>query len=372
MRAMRNYWSVLILFYAASANAQFVKNSGLTVINSASVSVNGDWDNQSSSMVNDGIITLTDNWTSVAGYSSSSTGEFILTNTVTKQFNHNGQSVSFFTKNGAGDTQVNNRLTVRNNLKLQNGVLSMTGSVDTLVIAANAVITANSTSYVAGKIARYGTGDLFFPVSKGSNYLPITIYQLAGTSPRVTISVEDAPLGYTAGVNVSSLTSFPYAWRSAAVGADTATFIEIELPTAIASPAPNIVVRKAGGKTYSGMGAQSLFTTNGVTKIKSNTQGLRGLFSVGIASLVTGGLEASPSSLIEVFPNPVADWLTISFGNASGSKEVSVYHLDGKRTTSQIFFGEVAKFNVADYAQGIYILKISSENSVRVVRFAKQ
>src|SRR5688572_11604009 len=122
---MRRYWFIILLGIASSAQAQFVKNSGLNVINSAKVRVNGDWDNQNSNILNHDTITLTDNWTSTSGYDPNGTGGFVLTNTDTKQFNHHGQQVRYLFKSGPGITEVNNNLIVEYNLQLQNGLLAM-------------------------------------------------------------------------------------------------------------------------------------------------------------------------------------------------------------------------------------------------------
>jgi hypothetical protein len=282
---MRNYWLVIFLFCIGTAQAQFVRNSGLSVINSANVAVNSDWDNQNHSITNNGTITLSDNWTSTGGYNPAGTGGFVLTNTVTKQFNHNKQFVAILTKNGAGITQVNDRLIIKNNLTLTNGLLSM-GVNDTLVMQTNVVATATPNSYVVGKVTRYGNGDLFFPVSWASNYLPITISQVAGTNPRVTVSVEDRPGGYTAGASVTNLTTFPYVWRSAVLRGDTATYVEVQYPTSLATPSADIVARGVTGSKYASMGMQSLTTASGNTKIRSYSRGLKGLFTVAVGPLL--------------------------------------------------------------------------------------
>lgn len=284
---MRYYWLVFLVFCFASVRAQFVKNSGLAITNSAAVTVNGDWDNQNGSFVNNGTVTLSDNWTSTGGYSQLGAGGFVLTNTVTKQFNHAKQFVATLTKNGAGITQINDRLIIKTSLTLTNGLLSFTGVNDTLVMQTNAVATATPTSYVVGKVTRYGNGDLFFPVSRASNYLPITIFQVAGTNPRVTVSVEDKPGGYTAGANVSALTTFPYVWRSATLRGDTATYVEVQYPTSLSTPAASIVARGVTGSKYASMGMQTIDATGGNTKIKSYSRGLKGLFTVAVGPLLT-------------------------------------------------------------------------------------
>ncbi|HEU5291428.1 MAG TPA: T9SS type A sorting domain-containing protein [Cyclobacteriaceae bacterium] len=283
---MRRYWFIILLICVSSVQAQFVKNSGLTVITSSNVNVNGDWDNQNSVITNNGTISLSDNWTSTGGYDPNGTGGFVLFNTTTKQFNHGQQAIGSLVKNGIGITEINDNLTIKNALLLQNGLLSMTGVNNTLVMQANALVSANSSSYVIGKMTRHGTGNLFFPVSRASYYLPITISNVTGVNPVVTIAVEDKPGGYTAGPTISALTDFPYVWRSTVTGADTATYIEIAYPTSLSTPAADVVARSAAGNTYSSMGMQSINIVNGTTTIRSYENGLRGLFTVAIGPLL--------------------------------------------------------------------------------------
>src|SRR5258706_6134085 len=109
---MRKYLCISILCCAGSAHAQFVVNTGIPLVTSATAVVNGDWDNQNASFTNNGLITLSGNWTSTGGYNPSGTGGFTLSNLLTQQFSHSHQSVGVLHKNGVGDTQVDNALTV--------------------------------------------------------------------------------------------------------------------------------------------------------------------------------------------------------------------------------------------------------------------
>lgn len=285
MPAMKKHWLIILLFYAGPANAQFVVNTGIPVVNSASVNINGDWDNQSSSFLNNGIVTISGNWNSTGGYSASGTGGFTLNNSLTQQFNHNRQSVAVLVKNGSGDTQVNNPLTINDSLTLQVGLLAMTSANhDTLIIKQNATVSANPSSYVVGKITRLGTGDLFFPVSRALNYLPITIHNVSGSNPKVTLSVEDTPAGYSIVGIGNSLIGFPYLWRSSVTGADTASYVEVQYPTAlVVSPSP-VVTRRISANQFESMARRHFSVISGFTKIESYEGGLRGIFSIAQGS----------------------------------------------------------------------------------------
>ncbi len=315
---MRKHWLAFILFCAGTAQAQFVKNTGIVLFNTADVTVNSDWDNTNASFMNNGTITTSDNWTSTGGYSQAGTGGFVLTNTATMQFNHAGQYVGTLTKNGAGNTQINNHVIVKNTLTLTSGLLTMTGVNDTIVTLANAIISGGSpTSYVTGKVSRYGNGDLFFPISSGANYMPITLYQVAGTNPRVTVTVQAAPGGYTINGAGNSLIPFPNVWKSAVVRGDTATYVEVSYPSGlITTPATALIARSVDPTHYGSMGVQSVTTAGGITKIKSYSQGLRGLFTVAQGVLLPLDAPVAAAPFATTSTGFTANWGAVN--NATG------------------------------------------------------
>ncbi|MFH6769978.1 T9SS type A sorting domain-containing protein [Gaetbulibacter aquiaggeris] len=73
-----------------------------------------------------------------------------------------------------------------------------------------------------------------------------------------------------------------------------------------------------------------------------------------------------------LYPNPVSDAFTVSFGNNPGNKIVTIYGLTGVQLDRQEVSGNYAKFTVKEYSSGIYFVKIVSGVSVRTTRFIKQ
>ena len=73
-----------------------------------------------------------------------------------------------------------------------------------------------------------------------------------------------------------------------------------------------------------------------------------------------------------LYPNPVSDAFTVSFGNNPGNKIVTIYGLTGVQLDRQEVSGNYAKFAVKEYSAGIYFVKIVSGVSVKTTRFIKQ
>jgi len=93
-----------------------------------------------------------------------------------------------------------------------------------------------------------------------------------------------------------------------------------------------------------------------------------------IAYIVTSlGITVDFNSLdFRLYPNPVSDAFTVSFGDNPGNKIVTIYGLTGVQLDRQEVSGNYAKFAVKEYSAGIYFVKIVSGVSVKTTRFIKQ
>ena len=112
-------------------------------------------------------------------------------------------------------------------------------------------------------------------------------------------------------------------------------------------------------------------TQIGTYKVKVQVDDCVSDFSNDQVFVVTGDIQNNAGT-INIYPNPVADWLTVTLGNSVAQKEVAIYQLAGKRIASQHVSTEEARFYVADYTQGIYVVRITTADAVRVIRFIKQ
>ena len=114
-------------------------------------------------------------------------------------------------------------------------------------------------------------------------------------------------------------------------------------------------------------------TQEGVYKVQATVEGCASAFSDNQTFIVTGDLsfDAQASDIL-LYPNPASDWLTVSLPGVLGKKIVSIYQPDGKRTDAKETLGREVVFQVGDYAQGIYLVKVVTDKSSHIVRFTKK
>jgi hypothetical protein len=299
---MRKYWLVIIVFCAYSSQAQFIKNTGIEISNSNSLVTNGDWVNDVGTLFkNNGVINTTESWTNNGTLSASSTGGYILAYSTVKTFTPGGSSFGFIVKQGAADLTLANSLELTDSLLLQGGLVQLANATDVITIGAGGKVSNVSGSYVVGRLARKGSGNLFFPIGKDGRYLPISFLNVTGTTPNTSVTIEDAPAGYTGGAGVNALINFPYVWKTTkANAADSASFVEVEYPNTLPTATDVVVVRKITGQNrYEGMGARAITTTANTVKVRSYSRGLKGIFS--IARGFKGNLKTDSLALVALY-----------------------------------------------------------------------
>jgi uncharacterized repeat protein (TIGR03803 family) len=114
-------------------------------------------------------------------------------------------------------------------------------------------------------------------------------------------------------------------------------------------------------------------TQSGIYKVQVKADDCLSEFSTDQNLIITGDIDNNfVNDAIEVFPSPTIDWLTITFSEILGKKEVTIYQLDGRSKDSQNSFDKETKFNVANYSDGIYIIKVLTDNTVIVKQFIKK
>jgi uncharacterized repeat protein (TIGR03803 family) len=109
----------------------------------------------------------------------------------------------------------------------------------------------------------------------------------------------------------------------------------------------------------------------GTYKVRSQADDCISVFSDDQVFVVTGDIPTMGSG-ITVYPNPVSDWLTVSLDDLPGTKEVGIFQVTGKKMESQELTNGDARFYVADYSRGIYVVRVVSEAGSRTIRFVKQ
>lgn len=111
-------------------------------------------------------------------------------------------------------------------------------------------------------------------------------------------------------------------------------------------------------------------TEEGTYKVRAVVDDCMSDFSDEVVLVVTSIEENS--NQISLFPNPTADWITVSLNQLNGSKQISIVNALGSVKESKDVEGNEATFNVAAYANGVYFVKVKMKNSVRILRFVKR
>jgi hypothetical protein len=91
---------------------------------------------------------------------------------------------------------------------------------------------------------------------------------------------------------------------------------------------------------------------------------------VDVCSAVKG---LSSKGDVRVYPNPANQNITIDLSNINETCTVELFTPEARRLTSwKLNGGTTHSTNISDYANGIYYLRISSRNSVNIIRMMKQ
>lgn len=138
--------------------------------------------------------------------------------------------------------------------------------------------------------------------------------------------------------------------------------------------------------TYANTGHDSIVTPNASYVWKGDTLKASGTYvdtfvnSKGCDSVVTlkltlnsTGLAENVSSLINIYPNPSHDVFTVNLGNNLGEVNYTVLSIDGKLMRERNNITDpTTTIDLGAEKQGIYFLKISGHNFIRVFRLMKQ
>lgn len=100
------------------------------------------------------------------------------------------------------------------------------------------------------------------------------------------------------------------------------------------------------------------------------------LSSLAVVENVSTGVEENvvTASDINVYPNPVADQMSIVCDKLSGKADISIFDITGKlvKTVREHELSENQTIDIADMPRGIYVLKISTEKGEVVKKIVKQ
>lgn len=144
-----------------------------------------------------------------------------------------------------------------------------------------------------------------------------------------------------------------------------------ELPTLTSSAAAGNQWFLNGTAIAGAVSATLNISTVGVYKVQVTLDGCVSDFSNDQSIIVTGDLTTT-NPFVEIFPNPVYEWLTVQLGKTLGIKSIALYQLNGVQTDVQETSSHEAKFYVANYSAGVYLVKVKAGGSLKVMRFIKK
>src|SRR6478609_3148003 len=127
---------LLVLFSIAGFSQSFIYNNGISIVNSAQISTNGDWVNDAGTTIkNNGVITTSENWTNNGTLDVASTGGFVLNYSTSKNFTPGGTNFGFLTKAGAGNATIKGPLSLKDSLSMKGGVITPVNATDIVTVA---------------------------------------------------------------------------------------------------------------------------------------------------------------------------------------------------------------------------------------------
>ena len=112
-------------------------------------------------------------------------------------------------------------------------------------------------------------------------------------------------------------------------------------------------------------------TESGKYKVQVKADDCSSEFSLEQVLVVTGDIQKTEAD-VQLFPNPVTDWLTITLNDDGEKKIITLFNSAGQQLSMQETASEVARVEVSDFSKGVYIAKVIIGNQMKVIRFVKQ
>lgn len=151
----------------------------------------------------------------------------------------------------------------------------------------------------------------------------------------------------------------------------TITNENTESPTLTSSSASNNQWYRNGVAISGATNSTLAITQVGVYAVEVIGNGCNSDFSDDFPIIITGDI-IDPSNAIKIYPNPVADMLTIALGDSPGKKVITIADLTGRKLQSKDESGNEARFDVGSFYAGTYVVTVKSQNAVTALRFIKK
>ncbi len=113
-------------------------------------------------------------------------------------------------------------------------------------------------------------------------------------------------------------------------------------------------------------------TQPGAYQVQVKIDDCASVFSDEQVLVVTGDIDSSSDAIVEVYPVPAKDWLSVSFSEEAGKKQLTTFDLMGRAITREEASGKEARIDLATYADGVYYLRVVAGNKTTRIRFVVQ
>lgn len=92
----------------------------------------------------------------------------------------------------------------------------------------------------------------------------------------------------------------------------------------------------------------------------------------GCWQTIGGGVEENESGQLKLFPNPVAQTMTVSFSDIENDGELYISDMQGRVLYYKVISGESCDIDVHEYASGMYLVTYFTANRKISVKFVKE
>ncbi len=174
--------------YFAQAQSLYNKNYTLSIGANTTLFV-ADSIINNGTIINNGDIQVGGIWQNNATYEPG-TGQLTLTSNQTQTINHNDQSFTRLTISGGGKKIFGADITIEDELVLNDGILSSSGTSKIIIEEGAAISGGSETSFIEGPLYHTGTGDKYYPVGADNVYLPVELLDIKGTNPTIGVLIN--------------------------------------------------------------------------------------------------------------------------------------------------------------------------------------
>jgi hypothetical protein len=164
----------------------------------------------------------------------------------------------------------------------------------------------------------------------------------------LSVMVVDTAVSVQNGIISANITDEEYQW----VNMDTKSIIDGE-------------TNRAYSPTKTGTYAVVITQYFGKGRYCTDTSGAR------YVEVVATGLENSIVSNFSIYPNPATDNVTVSF-TESVSGTVSIVDMNGNVVATKSISGNTSNISTAEFASGVYVVKINSDKGMAVKQLVIQ